>query len=749
MSFLDPEISQVKHEKGVDGTAKTLPLLLEVGCEEIPARFLRPAERDLGEAVRTRLVEARLLAETGTEAVGDAPLQTYSTPRRLVVHVPALLAQQPDKVEELIGPPVKVAVDAAGRYTRAAESFAQKNGARVEDLGRTVTPKGEYLALRKTTPGRQASEVLTELLPAALLSLNFPKSMYWTAKSGPRFVRPIRWIVALLGEGKLAAVVPFEVFGVTCGDCTYGHRIVGAKPIRIADLKDYFNKLGLAHVEINGANRRDAVSKEAPATLDDASLKLVKDDELLEWIVNSTEWPRPLRGGFDERFLHLPREILITVMRGHQKYFAVEDAQGNLRPGFVTVLNRDPDDRGIIRRGHERVLTARFRDAEFFWNADQRISLAGRLPLLENVTFQARLGADGSYAHKIRRMKALAEYLCGQLEELGKLSWDLRSQILRATELCKCDLTTQMVQEFPELQGVVGGLYAKSQGELEEVATAIYDHYLPTGAEGASPRTIGGALVSLVDKLDSVVAAFAVGHEPTGSSDPFGVRRQANGIVKVMVEFVLPVALWPLVEEGLTTLRKERDGHVDRLREFFRERLRFYLETVENCRYDTARAVIASEWKNPADAVMRARAIEKVRDTEDYAALAAAAKRTRNILRKSASPEEFKSGELDPGLLQEEAEVELYRAYTSVFQSSAEGRAIAQDYEAVLTATARLRPHIDRFFDKVLVMHTDARIRKNRLLLLRLLETQVFSNVADLSEIESNVGASTTGSSSS
>jgi glycyl-tRNA synthetase beta chain len=438
IEFPIPEI-EVKPAPDRVPDGFTLPLLLEVGCEEIPARFLRDAEKALGAGVQALLEDSRLLAAPLAPAVipevavedpileiatavtevsldleasrGASVLATYSTPRRLVVRVPALLARQPDKMEEVLGPPVKVAIDAKGNYTRAAESFAKKNGARLEDLSRTITAKGEYLSLKKTTAGRPARDILAEILPAAILGLSFPKSMYWQEKSGPRFVRPIRWVLAVLGEGESAATVGFEILGVKSSNFTFGHRVYSKERLVVESFRQYAEKLRTAYVEFDRESRRQTIEAEVKVLLED-SLAVVRDADLEEWLVNSTEWPSPIRGGFDERFLHLPREILITVMRDHQKYFAVEDEKGNLQPVFATVLNVDADEMGLIRHGHERVLRARFADAEFFWDADQRLPLRDRIPLLDKVTYQAKLG---SYGDKIRRMLKIAETLCASL----------------------------------------------------------------------------------------------------------------------------------------------------------------------------------------------------------------------------------------------------------------------------------------------------------------------------------------------
>ena len=737
---------------------QTLSLLLEIGCEEIPARFLRDAERGLGESVRAAIREARLLLDASVGAVreppnskieiqdvgGELPLQTYSTPRRLVVHLPAVLARQSDRVEEILGPPVKVAVNAEGQYTRAAESFAQKNSVRLEDLVRTTTPKGEYLAVRKTTQGRPASAVLAEILPAAILRLGFPKSMYWLEKSDPRFVRPIRWVLAILGEGKRAEAVSFKILGVDSGDFTYGHRVYSKGRTTVKGFRDYGARLRRAFVEFDPENRRQTIRTETNVLLEDF-LVLIEDSDLEEWLVNSTEWPSAIRGGFDERFLHLPREILTTVMRDHQKYFAVENREGKLEPYFVAILNVDSDERGLIRQGHERVLQARFSDAEFFWDADQRLPLRDRPPRLEKVTYQAKLG---SYGDKVRRMHAIASRLAGKLEAQGILEAGQREQVLRAVELSKCDLTTQMVQEFAELQGVVGGLYAKAQGEPEAVATAIYDHYLPQGSEDKCPRTPIGALVSLADKLDAVVAGFAVGNGPTGSSDPFAIRRQANGVIKVLLELSASIELDSEIVLELSFLRErltfESVEVADAIWKFMRERLTFHLETVAGLRYDTVRAAMGARQAvfEPSQVLARALAIERIRSSDDFLGLSQSSKRIRNILNKSAQPSDFEGRGFDPARLEQGPERDLCAAYERVRDEAAQKR-LAGDIHAALESVASLRSAVDLFFDEVLVMAEDPEVRRNRLQLLIALD-RLFTEDADLSLIEkANVDAST------
>jgi len=764
----------------------TLPLLIEIGCEEIPARFLAGAQKDFGERLQQALREAGLLVG----AVCEPPLQTFSTPRRLVAHVPEILEEQPDKVDEVRGPAVKAAFDAQGNPTRAAESFAAKNGIAVRDLIKVSTPKGEYVAVQKRIPGRSALKVLPEILPHVVTGLSFPKSMYWET-SKTRFVRPIRWILALLGKDADAKVVPFEVVGVSSGSHTHGHRMLGRSSIKVRGFDDYAAKLRGLDVEFDPEARRqqlrfalgalrampqinaikeigrvwrkplhqsdlDQRLEELRARVEVlpevAELRVVEDKDLEEWIVNSTECPRALLASFQERFLELPREILITVMRDHQKYFAVEDTAGRLQPRFIASLNLDSDPKGLMRAGHERVLTARFADAEFFWNADQKIPLRDRLPMLERVTYQAKLGR---YADKVRRMEAIAKDICASLEKQGSMTADQTRHALCAVRLCKCDLTTQMVQEFTELQGIVGGLYAAAQGEPEDVADAIYDHYKPQGSEDKCPRSVVGSVVSLVDKVDSVVAGFSVGLAPTGSSDPFALRRLGNGIIRLLTDAALPISWWQLsryadeaIEQGWSGVLRDvpRSTVLAALDEFLEDRLRHYLEGVRGFRYDTVRAVLAAgpaanspagtvKEVVPLDALERALAVEQMRGSDDFLAVCAAAKRIRNILTKSATGSDWQPGEPVEGWLKEEAEKELYREYRRANEFNLRQEDPAR-YAKFLGMIAGLRPAVDRFFDKVLVMDEDRNLRQNRLRLLAALNDRL-SLFADLSQIES------------
>ncbi|MGB7468751.1 MAG: glycine--tRNA ligase subunit beta [Candidatus Acidiferrum sp.] len=506
---------------------KRIEVLLEVGSEEIPAGMLPKAEEDL----RANL-EKLLAAENLSDGV---TVETYSAPRRLVAHVGGLREKQADVVSEVTGPPKSVAYDAVGEPTRAALSFAEKQGLTLKELFFVKTPKGEYLAAKQVKRGRTAEQILTEILPRVIHDLSWPRSMTWTGIDGARFIRPIRWIVAV-ANGK---PLKLSFAGVAAGDTTYGHRFLGKGPLRVKDFADYEKKLKANGVIVRPAERQEKISKELAAHAKRGGYRIHEDAELLKLVTYLNECPSVLEGDFDPAFLALPDEILITVMRGHQKYFAVEKRNGEVAPHFLAVINLPKDPKGLVRAGHERVLRARLADAQFFWEADQKCRLADYLPKLERVTYESRLG---SYRDKVERVRAIARWFTEQWFNSGMLQAHV-AEADRAAELSKCDLATEMVREFTELQGIVGGLYARAQGEPDDVADAIYDHYRPVGLEDPIPRNLTGCAVAMADKLDSVVGCFAVGLVPTGSSDPYALRRAALGIVKIILEKKLPVSL--------------------------------------------------------------------------------------------------------------------------------------------------------------------------------------------------------------
>jgi glycyl-tRNA synthetase beta chain len=656
--------------------------LLEIGVEEIPDWMIEPALADLHGRFHKLLDEAKL---SGRVAWTDA------TPRRLVLKAVGLVERQADSEEFVSGPPKSAG---AG----AAQGFAKKNGTTVDKLETITTDKGEYFSLRKQVQGRTTSEILAEALPGTITSLYFPKTMYWTGKGGVRFIRPIRWIVALLG----ADVVPFEVAGAWSGNATHGHRILGDKNPLPVTIDNYEQRLRKNCVFVKAAERQQRIESALGRDVE-------PDASLLKTLVYLTEWPTPIRGSFDPAYLELPKEILSTVMRHHQRYFSVLKPDDSLAPEFVAVTNTDGDPDGLIRQGNERVLRARFNDARFFWKVDQQKKLADRVDDLKKVTFQAKLEKP-TYWDKTERVVGLARQLVAALGIAPS-----REAIVRAAFLAKADLTTDMVKEFTELQGVVGGLYAKVQGESEAVATAIYDHYKPVSMEDSIPRTIEGQVVAIADKLDTLRACFGVGLIPSGSKDPFALRRAAQGLVKILFEGGLPLHLPSVV------------GDNPELRSFLNDRIGNYLREIKHYAYDEVSAAMSASTPHLTDLELRVAALHKVRATADFEPLAASFKRIKNILKQAQVASTPPPDEM---LLTPGPEQALYAAFTRV----REQMKTHPTYEAKLEAIASLRPDVDLFFDTILVNDPDEKVRQNRLALLNSLLTE-FSNIADFSEI--------------
>src|SRR4051812_13066089 len=537
-------------------------LLLEIGVEGIPARMLDAARNEFKQRVE------KLLSGEGISEASS--VEAFSTPRRLSVIAHSVRESQANVEEQLTGPAVGIAYK-DGAPTAAAEAFAKKAGVSVAKLARIKTPKGEYIAATVTRVGRRADDVLLERLPKEIGAIAWPKSMYWRGKSAERFVRPIRWIAAML-DGK---AIPLEFAGIVAGAESQGHRVLSSGAVRIKSPSLYKEALAAAHIVVDPAEREARIRKALDAaTRAVAGARWREDAALLATVVNLGEWPSVVLGSFDAEYLQLPQEVLVTVMRDHQKYFAVEDTQGKLSPHFLAVLNTDGDPDGLIRHGNERVLRARFNDARFFWQADQKIPLRDRVEMLKAVTFQKELG---SYYEKAKRM--------AQLADVGGADFDVanhkvnRDALHQAAWLAKADLTSELVKEFTELQGIVGGLYARAQGLSRSIADAIYDHYKPLSTEDAAPRTIESAILAIADKADSIAGMFALGLQPTGSKDPFALRRQANGIIKIAVEHGLPLdvgVLFKLAAEGYKGSEAEKkfknlDQHPAAIAAFFRE----------------------------------------------------------------------------------------------------------------------------------------------------------------------------------
>jgi glycyl-tRNA synthetase beta chain len=689
-------------------------LLLEIGLDEIPARMIAGAEAELGKRVNDLLTRERLLA-TG------AKVTTYSTPRRLAVLVEDVLPAQADTEEKLTGPSWNVAFK-DGAPTKAAEAFAKKTGVPVADLEKVSNAKGEYVGATVKREGRSASEVLASELPKEVLSLYWAKNMYWRAGKPERFVRPVRWIVALLDS----AVVPVEIAGIAAGRVSRGHRILhGEAPVVIEAPKGYAEALRKAYAVVDVAERRESIRKALDAaTRTVTGARWREDAELIETVVHLTEWPSVVLGTFETEYLALPEEVLVTVMRDHQKYFAVESADGKLAPYFLAVLNIKVDAEGeaIIRHGNARVLRARFKDARFFWDFDQKAPLAERVESLKNVTFQKELG---SYHWKTEENLRVAENLTRNLLSDYGVSFD-RHRLLNAVRFAKTDLTTELVKEFTELQGVIGGLYARAQGLGEVVAKAIYDQYKPASTEDSIPATVEGQVLGLADRIQTIVAMFGIGSAPTGSKDPFALRRAANAIVKILAESSLPLTLNEVVEaSGAEGANREQ------VAAFLRERLSFYLKDVRGYAYDVVSAVLAAGAADVRDAIARAEALTAVRGSEDFAAISAAFKRIKNILRQ-AEEKGFALGSATDVKLAPEAQ-QLFGSATGLAPMVAMLRE-QRAYGEALASIATLRPVVDAFFDKVMVLDSDEKVRGAHLGLIDEV-LRGFSGIADFSEI--------------
>ena len=704
--------------------------LLEIGCEEIPARMIDAAQNELASRVGELLARESL----GLPAGVSAPL---TTPRRLSV-ASTIADRQMDVTEQVTGPAVKIAFK-DGQATRAAHEFARKAGVDVSQLEKIATPKGEYLAAKITKKGRSAAEILAESLPKELSSIHWPKNMYWH-KPIERFVRPVRWLVAMLDS----EVIPLAFAGVRAGNQSHGHRTLSQGVVQVPKANAYVERLREAKVLGRGEREQqirkalDAAARTIPGA------RWREDKSLLETVVNLTESPSAVLGSFDPEFLELAEEVLVTVMRDHQKYFAVEDPNGQLSPNFLAVLNTDGDPKGIIRHGHERVLRARFNDARFFWQTDQKHPLRERVQLLKHVTFQKDLG---TYYEKTKRVQRLCSWLSELIRQRGR---QIRPGVIhKAALLAKADLTTELVKEFTELQGIVGGLYVRVQqldrdmadGTRRAIADAIYDHYKPESMEDSVPRTIEGAVLAIADKADSIAGMFALGLQPTGSKDPFALRRQANGIVKIIAEHKFPLSLSQLFADARQAYQnsgaeKKFSAKVDfagAVRDFFHERLEFYLRDVLGYKYDVVNAVLATGSDDVVDTVARAQAVTKVRASADFESISVASKRIKNILRQASDTGKHAAGAIEPAALQEPAERELAALIPQVAKRVDELR-VQHEYEAALAEISKLRPTVDLFFDKVMVMVDDDRIRANRLAVLQTLLVN-FSTIADFSEI--------------
>ena len=683
-------------------------LLFEIGTEEIPSVYMPDALRDLG-AVADRLLRGARLS--------FKRIRTLGTPRRLTLSVEALAEKQADDVREVTGPPKAAAYDAAGKPTAAALGFARAHGLPVERLKIRTTDRGDYVAAVKKMKGAKTAEVLPSLLPQIVTSLSFPKSMRWGDRS-IRFVRPIRWLLAVYG-GK---AVEFEIEGIRSGGVTYGHRFLAPKAIPARTFRDYLRRLEKASVIVDQDRRRELVKRLVTKAAAQVGGRAVVEPDLLEQVIHLVEYPNLVRGSFPEKYLSLPKELIITPMRKHQRYFPVVDKEGRLLPHFLAISNMKVRDMDVIRVGNERVLRARLADADFYFKEDQKkLPLENLVPRLGQILFQERLG---TLLDKTRRVTELAAFVAKGVDP------SLDGTVRRAATLCKADLASGMIREFTELQGVMGRTYAAMSGEKPEVAAAIEEHYLPRFAGDALPKSKAGALVAVADRMDSIAGCFGIGMVPTGSEDPYALRRAALGVILILAGWEPSVSLSALTRKALELLadritRPQAEASGDVLG-FLRMRCEGIMAD-RGIPPDVASAVLQAGFDDVPRAFGRAQALAKAKQDPAFASMMVAFKRVANIL-----PPNF-ARTAEEGRLREEAEKALYRAVKGL-QGEVARLSDRGEYEEALKRIATLRPAVDRFFTDVLVMAEDRAIRDNRLGLLAE-AAGLFNQIADFRQL--------------
>lgn len=692
-------------------------LLVEIVTEEIPAGYILPALEAMQAAMDQKLTQAR---------IDCGQMKTYGTPRRLALMVEDVADRQASITRQVVGPPRAVAFDSEGRPTRAAEGFAKSQGISVKRLTTKTTDKGDYVCAKRTEKGRASGQLLQTIIPDVIRSMPFPKSMHW-ADLNLSFARPIHAIVALLND----RIVSFRLENIKSGRRSLGHRFMHPTSIVIKHASDYPSALRAAFVLADTAERKKLVEEKITRAATRLGGTVLPDNALMDTVTNLVEYVAVSGGTFDERFLTVPSEVLITAMREHQKYFAVVDSNKKLLPCFIAVNNTAVEDTDMVTHGHERVLRARLEDARFFFEADSRTALADMVDRLKGVMFQAKLG---SMFEKVSRVQALAEAIATLAAP------ELVPTVHRAAWLCKADLTSQMVNEFPKLQGVMGRIYAGLAGEPDPVARAIEEHYLPNRAGGPIPKTLPGSLVSIADKLDSICGCFGVGLLPTGTTDPYALRRQALGTIQIILDNNLSISLNALINKSLDLLADkttEKPPSIATLvLSFFQHRME-HLLVEQGFSKDLVTAVVSTSMENIPAVVQRTKALEALKANRDFEPLAVAFKRVVNIIKQARQrgdlePETGMS-RTDPNLFEGQPEKDLYHAFKKTKQD------ISKDitrgaFDRALLTVSHLKGPIDGFFDGVMVLTDDEALKHNRLALLEDI-ADLFAVFADFSKI--------------
>ena len=684
----------------------TKELFLEIGTEEIPAGFIPRAMAEMEAMITRELTNARL-------AFGE--VRTLATPRRLALVVKGIPAVQPDAEITATGPSKKAAYDAEGKPTKAAEGFARGQGVDVSALQIISTEKGEYLAVTKQETGRPTFELLAEILPGLIANIPFKKSMRW-GDLDVRFARPIHWIVALFD----GIVVPFSFGNIESGTVSRGHRFMANTTFPVRDFAHYQEECERHFVIVDPERRKEIIRRETHRVAIAAGGHLLPDEELLDQVIYLVEYPSAVAGTFSPEFLKVPKEVLITSMRSHQRYFSIVDGQGRLMPGFITINNTLTEDPSIVVKGNERVLRARLSDARFFFEEDQKVKLDERVESLKKVVYQQKLGTS---FEKMERFKILATGLAAQINPA------VSAQTARAAWLCKADLVSGMVGEFPEVQGIMGREYALLEGEDVAIANAIAEHYLPVQAGGELPASDIGAFVSIADKLDTICGCFGVGLIPTGAADPYALRRATIGIIAIILNKGYHIPLTSLINQSLellsAKLNRPKEQVANDVLEFFRAR---FVNLMSNdYPNDAVDAAVAAGFNDLVDVKARIAALAEFKNHPDFEPLAVAFKRVGNIIKDGTD------APVDPALFQDTAEGGLYEAFQAV-KSSVDAKVSEGYWLEALTGIATLRGPVDTFFDKVMVMAEDERVKTNRLALLTAI-ARMFNRIADFSRI--------------
>ncbi len=685
-------------------------LLIEIGTEEIPARFIPPVLEEMKVSLQKRLEQER---------INVGIIKTMGTPRRLALIAPGVAERQAESTAEIVGPPQAVAYDAAGQPTKAAAGFARSQGVEVQDLIVVDTDKGPYLAVKKHAAGLPTKDRLQEILPEWILSLSFPKSMRWGALT-ITFARPIHWIVALFGP----EIIPFTVGDINSGAVSCGHRFQAPQAITMssASASAYLEALRQAYVLVDPEERRAKLDTQLEQAAASVQGQLVPNPELVQENTFLVEHSNLTLGNFEDRFLQLPDEVLITSMREHQRYFSLRDAGGKLLPHFIAVNNTMARDPLIVQQGHERVLRARLSDAMFFFQEDRKVKLDTWVEELKGVVYHSLLGTSFD---KMTRFRSIGTYLAERLLP------DKIDQVYRAATLCKADLVSGMVGEFPSLQGIMGREYARLAGEDPEVAEAILAHYLPRHAGDQIPDNLVGAMVGMADRLDSICGCFGVGLIPSGAADPYGLRRQALAIINILWDKKFYLDLSSAITYSLTLLKDKltepADKTHDEVMEFFRTRVH-HLLTGENLSAEVVEAVLTTSFTDIVEAMQKAQALEEVRRSLDFPALAVAFKRVINISRGAQALCRY-----NQRLFEHQSEHDLLAATQAMEEAVAQALP-TRNYPEIFKALASLKTPVDKFFDEVLVMTDDPKVRANRLALLVRI-SQTFLSMADFSRI--------------